>query len=158
MQFHSHRHFQTAVGTSNNLDKRKWWQVQSQSDECQTKQRGNDDRPKKTKKTKRTFVDALRAKAKLFSGADIDDKDDWTHLRHCKKTKCQTCTFLAMVVKWKPLVMYMDQQGKSKSWLGRKQSKKGHLMAGCKVCRLALEANPNWTCPWSSFSMPVEKL
>ena len=108
-------HFQTAVGTSNNLNKkRKWWQVQSQSDECQTKQHDNEDRPNKTRKTtrlRRTFVDALRAKAKLFSGADIDDKDDWKHLRHCKKKNCQTCSFLAMAVKWKPLVTYIDQQG-----------------------------------------------
>ena len=158
MNFHSHTHFQTAVGTSIN-NKRKWWQAQSQSDACQTKHRTDDAKTKKTKKTARTtFVDALRKKAKLFSGADIDNKDDWTHLRHCKARNCQTCTFLSMVVKWAPLLKYKNEDGKASSWLGRQLNKKGDVLVGCKACKTVIASNPNWTCPWSSFSIEVSKL
>ncbi len=157
MNFHSHTHFQTAVGTSVNSNKRKWWQAQSQSDACQTKHR-NDDAKKTTRTTRKTFVDSLRKKAKLFSGADIDDKDDWSHLRHCKTRNCQTCTFLSMAVKWAALVRYMNEDGKASSWLGRKLNKQGDVLVGCKVCKTVISSNPNWTCPWSSFSIEVSKL
>ena len=111
------------------------------------------------RKQHKTFVDAMRVKAKLFVGAQIEEKADWEHLRQCKTKACQTCTFLALSQKWKPLLSHTSQgNDKSGSWLGNVTNNAGDLMVGCKVCKEVLSANPNWTCPWSTFSIPIQKL
>ena len=160
--------FQKSVGSSYANHKRKWWLTKSEPDDAIQKTAGSkleDDKPMTTKKKKtktqggsKTFAEALRAKAKFVSAVQIEEKDQWAHLKNCKKKACQTCTFLGMAQKWKPLVCINQKDKPFGSWLGKLKNSDGNVMAGCKVCKKVLETNPNWKCAWSTFNIPVHKL
>ena len=148
------------VGSSSSsaspVDKRKWWQAKSGTDEAtKTMKKDGSNNGKSKGRQNRRFIDAMKRKAKRLSGARDDSGADWAHLKMCSIKECQTCKFATARIKWQAFLYINDKTG---SWLGKVKNDNGDVLVGCKVCKKSLATNPNWKCPWSIFTIPVQKL